>query len=163
MRFDIWKMRFGIRRIDRKRDRAIPLPAGVTQCRNLSYGPHGKWSRLDVYYPEGTQEPLPTIVSIHGGGFVYGTKEIYRRYCMDMARRGFAVVNFNYRLAPENRFPAFLRAAAAALQIIYTFLTGKAYLQNMVVCNSLQTRFCGGAKKPGIREETALRQIMYKL
>ena len=118
MRFDIWKMRFGIRRIDRKRDRAIPLPAGVTQCHNLSYGPHGKWSRLDVYYPEGTQEPLPTIVSIHGGGFVYGTKEIYRRYCMDMARRGFAVVNFNYRLAPENRFPAPLEDTNAVLQWI---------------------------------------------
>ena len=116
MRLDIWKMRFGIWRIDRRRDRVIPLPQGVTQHRNLSYGSHGKWSRLDVYYPEGTAQPLPTIVSIHGGGFVYGTKEIYRRYCMDMARRGFAVVNFNYRLAPENRFPAPLEDTNAVLQ-----------------------------------------------
>lgn len=90
---------------DYKRDKAIVLPAGITQCRNISYGSHGKWSLLDVYYPDGTTAPLPTIVSIHGGGYVYGTKEVYRRYGMDMARRGFAFVNFNYRLAPKWRFP----------------------------------------------------------
>ena len=91
---------------DRKRDKAIPLPEGVQQCRNIRYGSHGKWNLLDVYYPDGTTQPLPTIVSIHGGGYVYGTKEIYRRYGMDMARRGFAFVNFNYRLAPQWHFPA---------------------------------------------------------
>lgn len=91
---------------DKKRDAAIPLPEGITQCRNISYGSHGKDSLLDVYYPDGTTSPLPTIVSIHGGGYVYGSKELYRRYCMDMARRGFAVVNFNYRLAPRWKFPA---------------------------------------------------------
>ena len=90
---------------DYKRDKAIPLPAGVTEHRDISYGCHGKSSLLDVYYPEGTTAPLPTIVSIHGGGYVYGSKEIYRRYGMDMAKRGFAFVNFNYRLAPAWRFP----------------------------------------------------------
>ena len=58
---------------DRERDAAIPLPAGITQCRNISYGSHGRDSLLDVYYPDGTTAPLPTIVSIHGGGYVYGS------------------------------------------------------------------------------------------
>ena len=92
-------------RSDKKRDAAIPLPQGVTECRSISYGAYGDSTTLDVYYPEGTKEPLPTIVSIHGGGYVYGSKEIYRRYGMDMARRGFAFVNFNYRLAPKWKFP----------------------------------------------------------
>ena len=100
---------------DYKRDKAIPLPDGITQCRNISYGSHGKWNLLDVYYPDGTTAPLPTIVSIHGGGYVYGTKEIYRRYGMDMARRGFAFVNFNYRLAPKHKFPTPLRDTSAVL------------------------------------------------
>lgn len=103
-------------RSDKKRDDAIPLPAGITECRNISYGPHGKWNLLDVYYPVETQEPLPTIVSIHGGGFVYGSKEIYRRYGMDMARRGFAFVNFNYRLAPKWKFPTPLADTNAVLE-----------------------------------------------
>ena len=91
---------------DKKRDAAIALPQGVTVCANLRYASHGKEGLLDVYYPAQTQEKLPTIVSIHGGGYVYGSKTIYQRYCMDLARRGFAVVNFNYRLAPKVKFPA---------------------------------------------------------
>ena len=108
---------FNIRasRSDKQRDAAIPLPEGVTECRNVSYGCHGRWNLLDVYYPTGTTEALPTIVSIHGGGYVYGSKEIYRRYGMDMARRGFAFVNFNYRLAPRWKFPTPLHDTNAVL------------------------------------------------
>ncbi len=101
---------------DKKRDSIIPLPGGVTECRNIAYGSFGDDSLLDVYYPEGTDHPLPTIVSIHGGGYVYGSKEIYRRYGMDMARRGFAFVNFNYRLAPKWKFPTPLCDTNAVLE-----------------------------------------------
>ena len=105
-------------RTDRKRDSVIPLPEGVVSHLDLSYGPHGKWNRTDIYYPEGTDHPLPTIVSIHGGGYVYGTKEIYRRYGMDMAKLGFAFVNFNYRLAPKWKFPTPLADTTAVLNWI---------------------------------------------
>ena len=105
MSFESIMFNIGASRGDRKRDSLIPLPVGITECRNISYGCHGKDNLLDVYYPMGTTEKLPTIVSIHGGGYVYGSKEIYRRYGMDMARRGFSFVNFNYRLAPKWRFP----------------------------------------------------------
>lgn len=87
---------------DRRRDAAIPLPEGVVCHCDIPYGPG---LLLDVYHPESAQAPLPTIVSIHGGGYVYGSKKIYRRYGMDLARRGFAFVNFNYRLAPKWHFP----------------------------------------------------------
>lgn len=110
--------RYNASKSDRKRDAAIPLPEGITECRNISYGSHGKDSLLDVYYPKGTDAPLPTIVSIHGGGYVYGNKEIYRRYGMDMARRGFAFVNFNYRLAPKWKFPTPLVDTNAVMEWI---------------------------------------------
>ncbi len=103
-------------RSDRKRDSLIPLPLGVNECRNIRYGSHGNDHLLDVYFPQGTAQALPTIVSIHGGGYVYGNKEIYRRYGMDMARRGFAFVNFNYRLAPKWRFPTPLWDTNAVLE-----------------------------------------------
>lgn len=110
--------RYNAGKSDQKRDAAIPLPAGVTECRNIAYGSHGDGNLLDVYYPEGTAVPLPTVVSIHGGGYVYGSKEIYRRYGMDMARRGFAFVNFNYRLAPKWKFPTPLFDTNAVMQWI---------------------------------------------
>lgn len=95
----------GAKKSDRKRDAQIPYPAGVQQWNDISYGPHGKANLLDVYRPVGAGK-CPIIVNVHGGGYVYGDKELYKRYCMDLARRGFAVVNFNYRLAPRWKFPA---------------------------------------------------------
>ena len=116
MSFEALLFNWGASRADAKRDAAIPLPQGITECRNISYGSHGDSNLLDVYYPNGTAGPLPTIVSIHGGGYVYGSKEIYRRYGMDMARRGFAFVNFNYRLAPKWKFPTPLADTNAVLE-----------------------------------------------
>ena len=95
----------GARKNDRRRDARIPYPAGVKQWTDISYGPHGKENLLDVYRPADGGK-CPILVNVHGGGYVYGDKELYKRYCMDLARRGFAVVNFNYRLAPRWKFPA---------------------------------------------------------
>lgn len=97
-------------RSDAKRDAGLTAPAGVTVCRDVPYLPQGgRWNQLDVYWPAAPQKPLPVIVSVHGGGYVYGTKEVYQYYCMSLAQRGFAVINFNYRLAPGAKFPTQLR------------------------------------------------------
>ena len=116
MSLQAFLFRHGAGKGDARRDSAIPLPTGITECRNISYGSMGADNLLDVYYPDGTSEPLPTIVSIHGGGYVYGSKEVYRRYGMDMAKRGFAFVNFNYRLAPKWKFPTPLSDTNAVLE-----------------------------------------------
>lgn len=115
MSFGAFMLNINASRSDYKRDKLIPLPAGVEQFRNLQYGKHGKWNRLDVFYPKGTTSSLPTIVNIHGGGYVYGTKDIYRRYCMYLAQQGFVVVSFNYRLAPWWKFPTPLLDANAVM------------------------------------------------
>lgn len=68
-----------------------------------------KWHLMDVYYPKNNLVDItkhPAIVSIHGGGWFYGDKELYRHYCMKLASYGYAVVNFNYRLSPEYKYPA---------------------------------------------------------
>lgn len=92
---------------DAKRDAGLTTPEEIVRYDNLQYGADKEWQLLDVYRPrcdEGIK--LPVIVSIHGGAFVYGNKEVYQFYCMDLAKRGFAIVNFTYRLAPEFKFPA---------------------------------------------------------
>lgn len=94
-------------RSDAKRDEGLTTPSTIDRVDNISYGPDKKYNLLDVYRPKASSnKKLPVIVNIHGGGWVYGTKEIYQYYCMSLAEQGFAVVNFNYRLAPENKFPA---------------------------------------------------------
>lgn len=101
-------------RSDKKRDAGLTIPETVTAYRDISYGKHGRWSLLDLYVPKDVTAPVPVIVSVHGGGWVYGTKETYVYYCSDLARRGFAVVNFSYRLAPRHKFPAALEDTNAA-------------------------------------------------
>ena len=93
---------------DAKRDAGLTTPADIERFDNISYGEDPVWQILDVYRPKGVQKKLPVIISVHGGGWVYGDKEVYQFYCMNLAQRGFAVVNFTYRLAPEYKFPASL-------------------------------------------------------
>ena len=90
---------------DAKRDAGLTAPEGLVRHLDIPYG-EDDLQKLDVYYPEGTDTPLPTIISIHGGGWFYGSKELYSHYCMRLAQRGFTVVNFTYRLAPEHKYPA---------------------------------------------------------
>lgn len=90
---------------DAKRDEGLTTPDSILRFDNISYGMYGAENLLDIYRRKDAEGLQPTIVNIHGGGFVYGSKEIYQFYCMSLAERGFAVVNINYRLAPENRFP----------------------------------------------------------
>lgn len=94
------------KKADTKRDAGLSTPPDIDRFDNIIYGTDNKWQSLDVYRPKTLSNPGPVIVSVHGGGWVYGSKEIYQYYCMDLASRGFAVVNFSYRLAPKHKFPA---------------------------------------------------------
>lgn len=93
---------------DKKRDAGLTTPEDVVRKDNISYG-IDKMNVLDVYRPRAAKGKLPVIVSVHGGGWVYGDKELYQHYCMSLAQRGFAVVNFTYRLSPEHKFPCHLK------------------------------------------------------
>ena len=98
---------------DKKRDKGRTIPEGVEYNRSIRYGRHRKYHTLDICWPKkydgkpvGDDVKLPVIISIHGGGYVYGTKEVYQFYAAELAEQGFAVVNFDYRLAPKDKFPA---------------------------------------------------------
>ncbi len=94
---------------DDRRDAGLTTPEDIVRYDDICYGTDTTWQMLDVYRPKNREnEKLPVIVSVHGGGWVYGDKERYQFYCMNLAQRGFAVVNFTYRLAPEFKYPASL-------------------------------------------------------
>lgn len=105
-------MRMTSKKNDDIRDAGLTTPEDVVRYDDIVYGKDSVWQSLDVYRPKAAEgRKLPVIVSVHGGGWVYGDKERYQFYCMELARRGFAVVNFTYRLAPEVKFPAALEDA----------------------------------------------------
>lgn len=106
MSFTTSLLRYTFKRSDDKRDAGLTVPEDLECKRDIVYGTDRKRQVLDVYRPKGTKGKLPVIVSMHGGGWTYGDKERYQWYCMDLAERGFAVVNYTYRLAPEFKFPS---------------------------------------------------------
>lgn len=74
---------------------------GVTLSCNYNYlGDNNPMHLADIYYKNGG-EKKPVIVDIHGGGWMYGDKELNKVYCTRLAKGGFAVVNLSYRLLPE--------------------------------------------------------------
>ena len=91
-------------RDDRKRDAGLTTPADIERFNNIRYGEDER-NVLDVYRPKQFSGKLPVIVSVHGGGWVYGDKAINQFYCMSLAEHGFAVVNFSYRLSPKYKHP----------------------------------------------------------
>ena len=94
------------KRDDAKRDAGLKTPDDILRFDDVRYSDAHVRNVLDVYRPKEKSGKLPVIVSVHGGGWVYGDKELMQFYCMSLAEHGFAVVNFSYRIAPEYKHPA---------------------------------------------------------
>ena len=96
-------------------------PPEVEMVKDIPYIDDGNlYHLLDVYYPKGTasDEKLPVIIDIHGGGWMYATKDLNEYYCRALADRGFVVFNMSYRLVPDVTVDEQLQDVAYALKWI---------------------------------------------
>ncbi|MBP2707823.1 alpha/beta hydrolase [Microbispora sp. RL4-1S] len=70
---------------------------------------------LTVFRPADAAEPLPVILYLHGGSWVYGNDHTHGRLARELALGvGAAVVFVNYSLAPEARYPVAIQENHAA-------------------------------------------------
>lgn len=61
---------------------------------------------MDIYYPLGaSKEKYPIIVTVNGEYWCFNDKSVYSSYGRHLASKGFAVVNFNYRLGSGYKYP----------------------------------------------------------
>jgi acetyl esterase/lipase len=58
----------------------------------------------EIYVPHG-DGPFPVLLYMHGGAFCVWQASFFRKQCMRIAERGYAVVNLEHGLAPEHPFP----------------------------------------------------------
>jgi acetyl esterase len=94
-----------------------PERHGVEVIRNLSYLDTGMNAhRLDLYRPIGAKGPIPVCLYVHGGGFRILSKETHWLMGLLFARRGYLVLNVNYRLAPRYPFPRAVEDVCAAYE-----------------------------------------------
>jgi len=61
--------------------------------------------RADVIVPKGAG-PHPVMLYIHGGGWMAGSPATHSKLAKHFAAEGYLTINLDYRLAPENTFPA---------------------------------------------------------
>ncbi len=81
-------------------------PAEVA-ARDLSVGGGAGPLRARLYSPPTARTPGPLLVYFHGGGFVIGDLDTHDGHCRRLAQfSGVRVLAVDYRLAPENPFPA---------------------------------------------------------
>ena len=95
------------------------VPSNVSSRRDLAYGP-GEDERFDLHRPAQTDVALPTIVWIHGGGYVSGSKEAVANYLRILASHGFTVVGIGYSIGPGHAYPKPVVQANAALGYLST-------------------------------------------
>ncbi|AWI90815.1 alpha/beta hydrolase [Methylobacterium sp. DM1] len=86
----------------------FPTPAGVAFTPGTVGGVPGEWAQV-----EGTSGERPTLLYLHGGGFIACSAQVYRPVTGHFARAGFRVFTPDYRLAPEHPFPAAVEDCAA--------------------------------------------------
>jgi acetyl esterase/lipase len=94
------------------------------QC-DLRYrdGTNAAW-KLDLAYPKDRgAKPRPTLVVIHGGGWIEGDKSSFSSLqywapgnIVDFAKLGFVAATINYRLSGEAPFPAALEDCKCAVR-----------------------------------------------
>ena len=89
-------------------------PGGIERLADEPYG-DGPDDVLDVYHRTGARGPAPTIVWVHGGAFVGGSKEELRHWFELLADEGYTVVAPRYSLAPESTYPTPVRQVVAVL------------------------------------------------
>jgi acetyl esterase/lipase len=73
--------------------------------KDINYNSKFPDGKLDLIYPKNRTEKSPIIFWVHGGGFVGGDKSDITGYAVELAARGYIVVNINYALAPKREYP----------------------------------------------------------
>jgi acetyl esterase len=91
-------------------------PTRVASVRDLEVdGAAGKLRAR--HYAPARGDGAPLLVFFHGGGFVFGDLDTHDAPCRVLCRHGgMHVLAVEYRLAPENKFPAPVEDARAALR-----------------------------------------------
>ncbi|WP_340586985.1 alpha/beta hydrolase [Erythrobacter alti] len=98
-------------------DAPIPAPpVEIAEQRDLTITAEGRELAGRLYHPE-PSKVLPVVLFFHGGGWVHGTLETHDRLAAHLAvQANCAVVSVDYRLAPENPFPAAWTDAITSLR-----------------------------------------------
>ena len=81
------------------------VPDDVVSELDIPYRDGDPDARLDVHRSTAAGPALPTIVWVHGGAWLSGSKELIANYLRVVAGRGSTVVGVGYSIAPRATYP----------------------------------------------------------
>ncbi|MGL4648284.1 MAG: alpha/beta fold hydrolase, partial [Caldilineaceae bacterium] len=87
---------------------------------DLAYASQSETQKLDLYLPTTGEGPFPLVIMIHGGGFMFGSKEdgMGLAGVDQLLADGYAVSSINYRLSREATWPAQIHDTKAAVRFL---------------------------------------------
>ncbi len=98
-------------------DKHVP-DAKLTETLDVAYGDDGPDTTMDVFTPASATDPLPTVVWIHGGAWISGSKENVDPYMKILAAEGYTTIAVNYTIGPEATYPTAVHQINRALEHI---------------------------------------------
>jgi len=102
-------------------DRSWSSLAGTTQRDVVYRTVNGTAVKMDIHFPRTMgDEPLPVVVYIHGGAWIAGDRnsDVGQLDIIRLVDNGYIAVSIDYRLAPDNRFPAQIEDAKCAVRFL---------------------------------------------
>lgn len=96
--------------------RGEALPVHAVENRQIGETSRSPAIPVRIYQPSpDIGSPLPALIYFHGGGWVIGDLDTHDAVCRYFCRQaGVMVVSVDYRLAPENKYPAAVDDCLAA-------------------------------------------------
>ena len=101
-------------------DKYVPA-SGIEATYNISYRNNDKDALMDVFTTTSAAQAdkkLPTIIWVHGGGWVSGSKENVAPYLKILASKGYTTIGLDYSIAPEKQYPTPVIQVTEALKYV---------------------------------------------
>ncbi|CAB1213183.1 Acetyl esterase [Acinetobacter bouvetii] len=144
-------------------------PDNILVQKNIVYSTDPRLT-LDVYQPENVLQlqPRPTVIWIHGGGWVSGSKEHARGYFKRLAHQGYNVVSVEYQFAPETIYPQQLLQINQALQFLndhaadYHINANQLYLAGDSAGANLASHYAALLSNPDFARQSGIQPLIQR-
>lgn len=125
---------------------------------------------LDIYQPKNVMqfEPRPTVVWVHGGGWVSGSKEHARGYFKLLANQGYNVVSVQYQFAPQAIYPNQLLQINQALKFLsehaqqYHINANQIYLAGDSAGANLVSHYAALISNPDFAQQSGITPLIQR-
>lgn len=99
-------------------------PTNIASIKDIAYRDGDQDALFDLYYTNKNKESAPTVLWVHGGGWLAGNKSDMDPWARILADKGLNVISLNYSIAPEKQYPLPVVQTNAALRYLSKHAAG---------------------------------------